>query len=219
MLRAEMADAKALIFDLDGTLADTFEDLAAAVNHVRGLWGLSPMTVMEVRRQVGHGARMLIRRCVPVCDVDAEKAHREFLAYYSAHLLDRTRPYPGVVETLEALRDIPMAVLSNKPVAQTRAIVEGLGLAGFFAGVFGGGSFSVMKPDPASTMAVLAFLGVAPEAAWFVGDSEVDVEAARAAGVRVALVTTGLADATAAAALRPDLIVGNLADLLTKAGS
>lgn len=218
MLRAEMADAKALIFDLDGTLVDTFEDLAAAVNHVRGLWGLSPMTVMEVRRQVGHGARMLIRRCVPVRDVD-EKAHREFLAYYSAHLLDRTRPYPGVVETLEVLRNIPMAVLSNKPVAQTRAIVEGLGLAGFFAGVFGGGSFSVMKPDPAATMAVLAFLGVAPQAAWFVGDSEVDVEAARAAGVRVALVTTGLADATVAAALRPDLIVGNLSDLLTKADS
>lgn len=218
MLRAEMAGVQALVFDLDGTLVDTFDDLAAAVNHVRGLRGLPPWTVADVRREVGHGARVLVRRCAATRGPDDEdSALRAFLAFYSDHLLDRTRPYPGVVETLGALRGIRMAVLSNKPEAQTRAIVEGLGLARCFAGVFGGDSFPAMKPDPAALTAVLAFLGVEPGVAWVVGDSDVDVRAARGAGVRVALVTTGLLDAGKAAGLGPDLVVGTLRDLLDPA--
>lgn len=217
MIRAEMASARALVFDLDGTLADTFEDLAAAVNHVRARRGLSPWTVERVRREVGHGARVLMRRCADTGGPDDEdSALRAFLGYYSNHVLDRTRPYPGVVETLEALRGFPMAVLSNKPEAQTRQILEGLGLAPFFAGVFGGDSVPAMKPDPAALGVVLDFLGVAPQDAWLVGDSEVDVQAARATGTRVALVTTGLVNGDEAVALRPDLVVGTLADLLDR---
>ncbi len=218
MIRAEMARARALVFDLDGTLADTFEDLAAAVNHVRAQRGLSPWTVARVQREVGHGARVLVRRCAGTRGPDDEdSALRAFLEYYSDHVLDRTRLYPGVVETLQALQSLSMAVLSNKPEAQTRQILEGLGLAPFFAGVFGGDSVPAMKPDPAALATVLDFLGVAPQDAWLVGDSEVDVQAARAAGTRVALVTTGLVNKDEAVALRPDLVVGTLADLLDPA--
>lgn len=216
-LRLEMREARALVFDLDGTLADTFEDLTQAVNHVRALRGLSLLSTSDVRREVGHGARVLMRRCAaPKGTEDEEAALREFLAFYSRHLLDRTRPYPGVVEALTALQGLPMAVLSNKPQAQTRTIVEGLGLSAFFQGVFGGDSFAAMKPDPIAVRAVLSFLGTPAQHTWMIGDSEVDVQAARRAGMRVVLVTTGLVDEVEAEALRPDLVVTSLLDLIER---
>jgi len=216
MIRSELRDAAALVFDLDGTLADTFEDLAAAVNQVRAAYGLAAWSVAQVRAQVGHGVRALMRACVPGLDASEQAAAvSRFLAFYSAHLLDRTHAYPGVREALAALSEsLPMAVLSNKPETQTRAIVQGLGLAGFFRGVYGGDSFDAMKPDPLALARVLERLGIPNGRAVLIGDSEVDVLTARAARARVVLVTTGLLDARSAARLSPDLVIANLLELL-----
>lgn len=216
-LRHEFAEASGLVFDLDGTLADTFSDLAASVNYVRGLRGLEPLALEEVKNHVGYGVRNLISQCVP-CEYDElDSMVRLFRDYYSEHLLDHTHLYPGTLEALKALEGIPKAVLSNKPEAQTKAIVTGLGLSPYFKGIFGGDSFAQMKPHPLATLSVLEFLSAAPQYAWVVGDSEVDAKAARKVGARVALVTWGLSDLETARSLGPDLILSAWSDLFLEA--
>ena len=212
MLRPELADVRGIVFDLDGTLVDTFGDLQAAANHVRGLLGLRGVPVEEVRRHVGRGVGSLIRGVLPGAPPDAiESLAREFVRYYGRHALDTTRPYPGVEEALRALAGMPLAVLSNKPEAETRAILAGLGLSGHFAAVFGGDSLGVMKPDPAALVAAVHALHVPAARSLMVGDSDVDIETARGAGIRVVRVATGLADSSV---LAPDLEVADLRGLL-----
>ena len=195
ILRPEFHDVHGIVFDLDGTLVDTFDDLAAAVNHVRAGRGEPALPVATVKQYVGRGARNLIRNTSAVRDEDdLEAARRDFLAYYRAHLFDVSRPYGDVAATLDRLTAgaVPMAILTNKPEREARELVAGLGLAQHFVGVYGGGSFQTLKPDPAALLATLDVLGVVPARALMVGDSDVDIEAARGAGVRVVRVRTGL---------------------------
>lgn len=184
-----------LIFDLDGTLVDSKLDLANAVNATLKQLGRSPLANELIYSYVGDGAPMLIRRALgPDASEDlAQHALEFFLRYYREHMLDHTRPYPGVEEALERLyiHGVKMAVLTNKPVRFSQELVQGLGLDRYFFRVYGGNSFEQKKPDPTGVYALLQESGTPKERALMVGDSAVDVRTARNAGIRVCGVTYG----------------------------
>ena len=205
-----------LIFDLDGTLVDSKQDLANAVNAARARMGLAPLDEKLISSYVGDGAPTLIRRMMPpgTGEEDLARTLEFFLQYYGEHKLDCTRPYPGVEEALERLAraGVRMAVLTNKPVRISRAILEGLGLDRYFERIYGGNSFEQKKPHPMGVETLLAELGVARERALIVGDSAVDVRTARNAGVRACGVTYGFQPESLAAEA-PDLLVDRLEQL------
>lgn len=184
-----------LIFDLDGTLIDSKLDLAYAVNAARQHLGLPPLDVEMIGSYVGNGAPLLIRRAMgpEASEEDVKKALDYFMTYYGDHKLDHTRTYPGIPEALEQLHadGVGMAVLTNKPVRVSTGIIEGLGLAKYFARIYGGNSFEQKKPDPIGVDTLLAEQGVRRDRAMFVGDSAVDVRTARNAGVKVCGVSYG----------------------------
>jgi phosphoglycolate phosphatase len=178
------------IFDLDGTLVDSVDDLAAAVNHGLALAGLPLRGRAEVRSFIGDGARLLLERAVGQRQDKLEEALAGWREHYNAHLLDHTRPYPGVAEAL-ARSGRTLAVQTNKPGAMARRILEGLGLLSCFAVVIGGGE-APSKPDPAGVRTILERVGARPQDAVFVGDSLVDLATARNAGVAFVGVGWGL---------------------------
>ena len=143
------AGVRALFFDLDGTLIDSKLDLAISVNATLRHMGRGPLADDTIFGYVGNGAQMLVQRALGE-GVTAEESKRAafFLAYYREHMLDNTVAYPGVREGLELLKGRDLAVLTNKPVRFSEAILEGLGLAHYFRYVYGGNSFETKKPDP-----------------------------------------------------------------------
>jgi phosphoglycolate phosphatase len=184
-----------LIFDLDGTLVDSKLDLVHSVNAARGLMNLAPISEQVVASYVGNGAPVLMRRALgpEAGEEDVRRALDFFLGYYRDHMLDNTRLYPGVKEGLDRLLQsgARMAVLTNKPVRFSRAIVEGLGLGSHFFQVYGGNSFEQKKPDPIGIQMLLEETGIARERTIMVGDSGVDVRTARNANVKVCGVSYG----------------------------
>jgi len=206
-----------LVFDLDGTLVDSKVDLANAVNVALESFDLPPLPHPVIYSYVGDGASALIRRAIP-----PEKADRfpevldRFLAYYRRHLLDTTRPYPGVAGALRKWSGIyRMAVLTNKGAAMTREILSGLSLDGYFFEVGGGDSFGTKKPDPEGLLHILRQAGVEPGEAVIVGDSRNDVQAGKAAGTVTCGVTYGLG-ASGFAEVPPDFTVGRFPDLFRR---
>jgi phosphoglycolate phosphatase len=182
--------ARLTVFDLDGTLVDSVGDLHASVNHALGEVGLPLRTLEEVRSFVGEGARVLLTKAVgPRSDL-LDPALAAWRAHYQAHLLDRTRPYPGIETLLAGARRL-LAVLTNKPGGMSRTILEGLGLLGRFREVVGGDE-APRKPDPAGLLALMARAGAGAGETIFVGDSRHDLATARAAGVECIAVTWGL---------------------------
>lgn len=178
------------IFDLDGTLVDSVDDLAASVNHALRVVGGPSRSLDEIRGFVGEGARRLLERAVaPRADL-LEPALAAWWTHYEAHCLDRTRLYPGVAALL-AGAGRTLAVHTNKPGALARKILDGLGLGSRFALVVGGDE-AARKPDPAGVRLIQTHVGATPEETVFVGDSLVDLATARAAGVRHVAVTWGL---------------------------
>lgn len=184
-----------VIFDLDGTLIDSKLDLAHAVNATRVHLGLPPLENELIATYVGNGAPVLMRRALgpEAGDRQVEQALDYFLAYYDDHKLDNTRAYPGIPEALGELHraGVLMAVLTNKPVRVSGRILEGLGLACYFARVYGGNSFEQKKPHPAGVDKLLSELRVDRARALLVGDSSVDVRTARNAGIKVCGVRYG----------------------------
>lgn len=179
---------KAVIFDLDGTLADTIVDLAGAVNRSLARRNLPGHDLGLYKLMVGDGFRDLIFRALPEelrTDAYIEAARAEAAADYAERCLERTEAYPGVRELLAALarRGIPFAVLSNKPDALTKKVVAGLFPASAFALVRGESSEFPRKPDPASALDACARLGAEPAETLYLGDSGVDMKTARAAGM------------------------------------
>jgi phosphoglycolate phosphatase len=184
-----------LIFDLDGTLIDSKLDLAQAVNATRVHLGMAPLENELVYSYVGNGAPVLIRRALggQATEAQVAEALEFFMAYYRVHPLDFTRLYPGVKESLERLSAAGkrMAVLTNKPVNISRAILDGLGVYHYFFQVYGGNSFEFKKPHSAGVEALMREAGVGRDTTLMVGDSSVDVETARHAGIQCCGVTYG----------------------------
>lgn len=185
-----MTRLRLAIFDLDGTLVDSVDDLAEAVNHALARVGLPPRTRDEVRSFIGDGARVLLQRALGPHADRLEPALAAWRAHYAAHLLDATRPYAGIPEAL-AGAGRTLAVLTNKPAPMAVRILEGLGLAPRFAAVVGGGD-APPKPDPAGARGLLARLGAQAQDAVLIGDSPVDAATARNAGIPFVAVTWGL---------------------------
>src|ERR1051326_7507867 len=184
---------RALLFDLDGTLIDSKKDLVLSVNATLRAIGREELPEDLVASYVGSGAPVLISRALGGSpdSQELQSALRYFLSHYEEHKLDNTRAYPGVRKTLVQLNGTPMAVLTNKPANISVRIVEELGLAPFFKAIYGGNSFATKKPDPLGANTVLRDLHVAAHEAAMVGDSEVDVQTARNAGMISAIVNFG----------------------------
>jgi phosphoglycolate phosphatase len=205
-----------LIFDLDGTLIDSRLDLANAVNATRRHMGMEPLSNERVYSYVGNGAPVLIRRSLGERATEAElqEALEFFLEYYRDHDLDYTVLYPGVKSSLDRLHAAgkQMAVLTNKPLRMSQHIVRGLGVAGHFLKVYGGNSFEFKKPNPIGIRTLMEITGIDSARTMMIGDSSVDVETARNAGVRCCGVTYGFQPETLADPA-PDLTVDRMEDL------
>lgn len=181
-----MLPLKLLIFDLDGTLIDSLPDIADATNYMRQGYRLSPLSAEEVRKLVGQGARSLVERALPGAPAQMiEEGLEIFLGYNMAHIADKSRLYPGVVETLQALEElgIPLCVLSNKNVALCREALSRLGIAQFFPTVLGADSLPFRKPSPKPVLALIEEFGVATGECVMIGDSINDIAAGAGAGV------------------------------------
>jgi phosphoglycolate phosphatase len=203
---------KLVIFDLDGTLIDSRLDLIHSVNAMLRHFNRPELPGEVVSSYVGDGAPMLVRRALgDPADEKFFKAGLEyFLNYYREHKLDYTHVYAGIPEALEQIRSNgsqrKMAVLSNKPVNPSRAIVDALGLADFFVKVYGGNSFDTKKPDPLGVKTLLEETGTAPGNAMIVGDSSIDILTGRNAGIASCGVTYGFAPHTLCE-VPPDVVV------------
>jgi phosphoglycolate phosphatase len=205
-----------VVFDLDGTLVDSRADLAGAVNHVLRTLDLPEQEPTTVYGYVGDGARVLVERALgPEHRPLVARGLETFMTYYAAHLLDTTRAYPGIAEVLAALaeRGVALSVLTNKPVAMSRAILDGLGLASRFVEIVGGDSLPVRKPDPAGLEHLRARTATPRHRMLLVGDSGIDVRTARAGGVAFCGVAWGLAPDTLAAA-GPERVIAHPAELV-----
>ena len=186
---------KLIIFDLDGTLVDSSVDLTNALNYALEPCGLEKLSVQQTKSLVGEGITKLIenllgpgRRGMHVDMLD------RFMDYYSSHLIDYTKPYPGVAETLACLGGYKKAVVSNKREALSRDVLQGLGLLPYFDAVLGSDSAGEKKPSPIPLLRVMQMLSCDPGETVIIGDSNFDIEAGKAAGTRTCAVTYGFRD-------------------------
>lgn len=212
---------KLVIFDLDGTLIDSAEDIAHSVNELREQMARPPLPLEVIASYIGNGVRVLLERSFD--DGNLAALEEAYLPIYRRRLLDNTRVYPGVVETLGVLQEDGrlLAVLTNKPLRESLMILDGLGLRKHFRSVYGGDSFQHKKPDPTGVLHLLAEEGRSADEALFVGDSRVDLETARNAGVRSCLVSHGIRPKASAARepdFRPDFWIENMRELTAIVG-
>jgi phosphoglycolate phosphatase len=183
------------VFDLDGTLIDSRRDLADSANLMLAEYGAPPMVEEDIARMVGCGAATLVKRVLTAAKIEAPagEALARFLAAYDQRLTHYTRPYDGVAELLDHLwsRDVPMAMLTNKPLEQTLSILEEFKLSKFFPWAVGGDGPWPRKPSPDGLRYLMSQAAVAPSETVMIGDSSVDLETARNAGVRICLARYG----------------------------
>jgi phosphoglycolate phosphatase len=220
-----------IVFDLDGTLIDSRQDLCNSVNAALKFAGLQPLPDATIASFIGDGAALLIRRALavpgetpaPLDESLFERTFAFFLDYYRAHKLDFTELYPGVRESLEALKTLPdgtrraMAVLTNKPVGPALAICEGLGLTPYFFSIYGGDSFPTKKPDPLGLRTLMNEARVSAAETLMIGDSDVDVRTARNCGAWTLGCLFGLAPESLEA-VPADLLVNHAAEWMDALG-
>jgi phosphoglycolate phosphatase len=212
----------AVILDLDGTLADTLEDITAAVNYALEHGMLSPLTPGVVRGMVGDGLSTLIARAADTADpVLIAFLVRRFQEHYDEHCLVHTRLYPGAAEFLTRCDEagVVPAIVSNKPHEFTLRICDALLEPWFFGAVVGARDGLPGKPHPAAALAVADVLQRRPADMFFVGDSVVDVAAAQAAGMRSIAVTWGFQDRAPLEAAAPDHVVDSFEELWRVVGA
>lgn len=210
---------RAVIFDLDGTLVDTAPDLMGATNHVLALMGRRAITMAEVRAFVGHGAKALIARGAaatgePVDEASLAHYYAEFIRYYEAHIADHSVIFPGVVPLLEKLQaaDVKLGVCTNKLEALSVRLLKAIGLEQYFGAIIGPDTIHIAKPDPAPYLETLRRLGATRSV--MIGDSETDINTARAAGVPVFAVNFGYTPKPVET-YNPDAVVSHYDELWT----
>lgn len=193
MLDQPFGSVRALLFDLDGTLIDSKLDLVHSVNATLRHLHRPELPEEIISSYVGNGAPVLVAKSLgqDINPDELDGALKFFLAYYEEHKMDNTCAYPGVPEALQQFHSMPMAVLTNKPVRISVRILEALGLAKYFRAIYGGNSFATKKPDPLGAHTILREFGAPAPEAVLVGDSEVDVQTARNAGMLAAIVNYG----------------------------
>lgn len=203
-----------IVFDLDGTLADTLPDIVAAANFACRRLGLPEHLPTAVRGMIGGGERKLIERLVGPAHQDrVEECLQLYLDHYTRHNGELTRIYPGVPETLGLISGKKLAVLSNKLQRLTRQTLEAIDIAGFFAAIRGGGDGLPLKPAPDQLLALTADMGVKTSRTLMVGDKSADIQAGRAAGAFTAAVTYGYGDLNSLTAASPDFLLARFAQL------
>jgi phosphoglycolate phosphatase len=172
------------IFDLDGTLIDSREDLATGINLTRHDFGLPPLSLTTVVSYIGEGVRKLCERSFKDTGIALEETLPHMKAHYRAHFLDQTHLYPGVEEGLQTLheRGYQLTVLTNKPQDATNTILAGLKIDHLFRKIIGGGGDFAMKPDPEALLYLMREIGSEPQHTYMVGDHYTDMEAGRRAG-------------------------------------
>lgn len=210
-----------ILFDLDGTLVDSAPDLAAAIDRMLGVLGHPPAGEEKVRGWIGHGLPQLVRRALthelwPEKDPpDFERALALYQGFYREAMVVGSRVYPGVFDGLQALsaQHWPMACVTNKHSAFTRALLEAVNLLDFFKVTLSGDEVPRPKPDPMPLLKLAEQFKVRPDELLMVGDSEADARAARAAGSQLVLVRYGYHGSGGVERLKPDLLLDSLAEL------
>ena len=205
-----------VIFDFDGTLADTWRDIATALNHALREAGWPIASDAQVREWIGHGITHLIERALPEPARSGARIaaiERRFRAHYAGCCLDTTVLYPGIAECVAQLSAHTLAVLSNKPDEFLFRMLDALGLAGRFAAVVGGDTTPAHKPDPAAVAHVVRAAGARPDELWMVGDSALDVATGRAAGARTIGCAWGLRGAAELRAAQAEFVVDHARDI------
>lgn len=207
-----------IIYDLDGTLVDTAQDIAEATNHVLTTLTGRGLPDEEIKRFVGQGLHDLIRRALNTTDEAlVERGTQLFSEHYGQHLLDHSRLYPFAKETLRYFHDRIQAVITNKPDPFVRPLLRGLGVERHFAHVIAPGGGYPKKPDPTALKALIARARLYPVDALMVGDSLIDVETGRNAKVPTVILTHGFQEPQALRAAAPDVLVADLSEFLTLA--
>jgi phosphoglycolate phosphatase len=208
-----------VVFDLDGTLIDTAPDLIGTLNVVFAREGLPPVDYQTARNLIGGGARAMIARGVEaegrVLDrPKLEQMFDDFIDYYSAHIADRSQPFPGLLDALDALaaKGYRFAVCTNKLERLAVLLLEKLKLADRFAAICGQDTFAIQKPDPEILRRTIAAAGGDPQYAVMIGDSLTDIRTAQAAGVPIIAVDFGYSEGPLSD-LKPDRIIGDFAQL------
>lgn len=207
-----MRRMQAIIFDLDGTLIDSVSDLAASVNHTLSVLGFTVRSVDEIRGFVGDGVQKLIARSLDDAGPELQKrALQIFMQHYDDHLLDHTHLYDGVAATLGALRnDYRLGVLTNKSERFTNKILNGLGVAHYFAAIIGGDTLSVKKPEPAAIFHLASIWKIPPARMFMVGDHATDIQVGINAGCRTVFFANGIGRTRG---LAPDAVIHSITEL------
>jgi len=204
-----------IVFDLDGTLADSLADLTTAANYACRRLGLPECSPEQVAGMIGGGERKFMERLAGPEHQDlVDKCLAIYLDYYSLHAADLTRLYPGVQETLEKLRGKKLAVLSNKLQRLTEQVLQALGIAPLFSASRGGGAGLPLKPEAAPLTALIQELQAQPDRTLMVGDKLADINTARGAGTYIAAVTYGYGGLESLHAAKPDFLLARFGQLL-----
>lgn len=196
---------KLIIYDLDGTLADTRRDIADSANHMLREMGREPLAQKEIEGYVGKGLTQLIQGCLKTENPKKiEKGAKLYRRYYGEHMLDHTVLYPKIKEILDYFKSRSQAVLTNKPEPFTTQILSELGIKHYFFKIVAGNSGYPKKPDPASLHDLMKSAAAGPQESLFIGDSAVDIETSRNAGIEIAVVSHGFEDEKSLRAAGPD---------------
>lgn len=213
---------KLIVYDLDGTLADTRKDIVLSVQHMLREMQAPPLEASEIQRYVGRGLYHLMCSCLKTHDMkQVEKAAKIYRNHYAAHMMDHTRLYDGALDLLCFFENRKQAVITNKPNPFSEDMLARLEVSKFFVEVVAGDAKYPKKPDPQALVALMKNENVTAGETLFIGDSLIDVETARNAGVEIAAVLHGFSSEDELKSARPDLIARDfkeLKDLVTSKG-
>ncbi len=206
---------KLIVYDLDGTLVDTLDDITASANYMLREFGAETIDRDVVRRYVGRGLQTLVQRCLGAQDeARVAEGMRVYRRYYSQHMLDKSSVYPNVREALTHFQSRVQAVITNKPDPYATQMLQALELAPYFSQIIAGDGAYPKKPHPASLQALMENAEASPDQTLFIGDSCVDIETGRAAGVLTVAVSHGLEDEADLVRAQPDRLFADFGELL-----
>ncbi len=205
-----------IIYDLDGTLVDTREDIARAANHMLSFFNVPSLDRPVIERFVGKGLHHLIKSCLKTEDTkQIEKGSKVYREYYAKHMLDHTVLYPGAQGALNFFKDRLQAVITNKPNPYSRQILEALGIAGYFVEIVAGDTDYPKKPDPTAVLSIMKREKVETDETLFVGDSLIDIETGRNAGIETVVISHGFEGEETLQSANSAGVVGSFDELLT----